>query len=102
MSDNQNNDLGIPKKSFTDISNEFDNILNKQQKINSKTFAANGSESVAVEKSAKKKSRTVSFAFDEQHFRLLKKHFDGKGMITHSIGIRAILLDYMKKNGIIE
>ncbi len=102
--DNQNNDLGLPKKDYKGISNEYDSILEKQQRIKEKSNNNNNNNNTenTINKSVKKKSRTVSFAFDDEHFHILKNHFNSKGMITHSIGIRGILLDYMKNNGLID
>ncbi len=107
--DNQNNDLGLPKKEFRGISNEYDSILEKQQRIKDKE---NNTESIAKETNQTSNPRTlkekrhkkiiIQTRIEEDDFLILKDHLLKKGYDTYSTGVRGIIKMYMRDNGLIE
>ncbi len=94
MGVNDNNDLGLDSV--------FANLHNKENQINNNVIDVPSKKAIDKGVELKEKSQSITFTFDKEYFGILKKHFKDKGLMSQSIGIRSVLIEYMKRNGLIE
>ncbi len=103
MSNNENNDLGIPTnvpKDLKHLDMSMKDLISSQPKKNA-TIQATANIS-AVEKgfknSKKKKSKITTLVMPDSLHNALNEHFDDMGIMSFSEGCRRILKEYAKKN----
>ncbi len=97
MATNENNNL--------DLNSVFSDMHNKQNRMNSKQTEIDIPSNKSVEVPVKDKGKatqSVTFTIDKKHFELLKKSFQDDGLLSQSVGIRQVLVNYLKSKGLVE
>lgn len=107
MSNNENNDLGIPvnvPKDLKHLDMSMKDLISSQPKKNVALQATeNTSTSEKISKnSKKKKSKITTLVMPDSLHDALSEHFDDMGIMSFSEGCRRILKDYAKKNDLLK